>query len=79
MSNKHAQKRNKLSGYFGVAKSISGRNQTYWTATMTVNRKMIIDKCFPYTDEGKIDAAKAVDLALIRNNLDPVNILKAIK
>ena len=52
-----------------------GRPHVYWRARKSVCGQCIVNKCFPFTEDGERDAAKAVDLALIRNGLPPINIL----
>ncbi len=48
------------SGFKGVSATSDGR---YWRAQVKKNGKFVLSKTFPFTEEGKIAAARAVNLA----------------
>lgn len=57
------------SGYRNVHKKEVGNN-IYWFAKVKRNGEAIIRKCFPYTDNGLLEASKAVEMAIEKFNIE---------
>ncbi len=54
---------NNTSGFKGVMVHHNGLRTTYWKASIVKNRKVLLRRYFPFTEEGKRDAARAVNAA----------------
>ena len=63
-----------ISKWYGVTRDKSSGKWYFVAKIMRKGEKLY--KTYPYTEEGARDAAKAVDMFLIRKGYEPVNILK---
>lgn len=59
--------RNNTSGFKGVCRNVgvatNGKTYSYWLAIVTKDGKRVLSKTFPFTEEGKRNAARAVNAA----------------